>query len=654
MRFRELKLRKNPDCVVCGPNPTVTRLIDYEAFCGIGPQAAASTGGGVPEISVEELKPRCAIAATTSSSSTCASRTRSRSARFPAPSRSRSARCPQSLHRLSTADDIVVHCRSAREAPRPSGSCRRRASRKVAQPSRRHHRVGGANRSDDAQILTCPRLYSRLISAPNAYPRVSPARDAAERPPRVAQGADRSPDPDSRARSERSGLLVFATSSRCDSRRRQGSRRRGISFPMPGPVPQIDVVQLKQSWIAARSLCSSTSASRTSTRSRTFRARSRCRSSAAEEPREGPAGPRPRRLLPVGQPQRQRRAVPCGRWDTKRRSISPVASTRGRSGSTRLCESTEEATMRRVGMVLLVIGMAGFLLASSKRGGYDCGRGGAQVDLLELRAIARRTAGRTRAGCSWARRDRRRLRPAAREEELTPRNGRDAAARGPASPSRLTADDLYLFHEGSHLSLHDKLGRTRDGRRRAGASFAVWAPRGRGRLVMGEFNGWSKESHPSRLSESGVWEGFVPGIGKGAPYKYHVVSRHARLPRGQGRPLRLFPRSAAAHGLGRLGSRLRVGRRRMDGRARRAKLAGRADRDLRGARGLLEARGGREGLPVARISRARARARRLRPRDGLHARRAPAGHGASVLRVPGDTRRPAISRRRRGTALRRT
>src|SRR6058998_2263293 len=35
MRFRELKLRKNPDCVVCGPNPTVTRLIDYEAFCGI-------------------------------------------------------------------------------------------------------------------------------------------------------------------------------------------------------------------------------------------------------------------------------------------------------------------------------------------------------------------------------------------------------------------------------------------------------------------------------------------------------------------------------------------------------------------------------------------------------------------------------------------
>ena len=35
MKFKELKLRKNPDCAICGPNPTVTKLIDYEAFCGI-------------------------------------------------------------------------------------------------------------------------------------------------------------------------------------------------------------------------------------------------------------------------------------------------------------------------------------------------------------------------------------------------------------------------------------------------------------------------------------------------------------------------------------------------------------------------------------------------------------------------------------------
>ena len=37
MRFRELKLKKNPECPVCGENPTVTRLIDYQQFCGIAP-----------------------------------------------------------------------------------------------------------------------------------------------------------------------------------------------------------------------------------------------------------------------------------------------------------------------------------------------------------------------------------------------------------------------------------------------------------------------------------------------------------------------------------------------------------------------------------------------------------------------------------------
>ncbi len=74
MRFRELKLRKDPDCPVCGTNPTVTELIDYEQFCGVAPAAhaetpaaapagapassrASSTGpGGVPELTAAELK----------------------------------------------------------------------------------------------------------------------------------------------------------------------------------------------------------------------------------------------------------------------------------------------------------------------------------------------------------------------------------------------------------------------------------------------------------------------------------------------------------------------------------------------------------------------------------------------------------------------
>ena len=48
MKFRELKLRKDPDCPVCGTHPTVKELIDYEQFCGVGPAqvAAAEPAGG--------------------------------------------------------------------------------------------------------------------------------------------------------------------------------------------------------------------------------------------------------------------------------------------------------------------------------------------------------------------------------------------------------------------------------------------------------------------------------------------------------------------------------------------------------------------------------------------------------------------------------
>jgi adenylyltransferase/sulfurtransferase len=60
MKFRELKLRKNPDCVVCGKHPTVTKLIDYEEFCGLrGQEKPVTTNqASVPEITVEELKAR--------------------------------------------------------------------------------------------------------------------------------------------------------------------------------------------------------------------------------------------------------------------------------------------------------------------------------------------------------------------------------------------------------------------------------------------------------------------------------------------------------------------------------------------------------------------------------------------------------------------
>jgi adenylyltransferase/sulfurtransferase len=57
MKFRELKLRKNPDCPACGTHPTITKLIDYNEFCGIrGEEKPVETG--IPEMQVEELKRR--------------------------------------------------------------------------------------------------------------------------------------------------------------------------------------------------------------------------------------------------------------------------------------------------------------------------------------------------------------------------------------------------------------------------------------------------------------------------------------------------------------------------------------------------------------------------------------------------------------------
>ena len=90
----------------------------------------------------------------------------------------------------------------------------------------------------------------------------------------------------------------------------------------------------------------------------------------------------------------------------------------------------------------------------------------------------------------------------------------------------LSEEDLYLFNEGSHLRLYQKLGAhllTVNGL--SGTYFAVWAPNARQVSVIGDFNGWNRQSHPLReRGQSGIWEGFVSGVGRSALYKYHIVS----------------------------------------------------------------------------------------------------------------------------------
>jgi 1,4-alpha-glucan branching enzyme len=99
----------------------------------------------------------------------------------------------------------------------------------------------------------------------------------------------------------------------------------------------------------------------------------------------------------------------------------------------------------------------------------------------------------------------------------------------PQSPPSLFADlDLHLFNEGTHVRLYRKLGAHPgevDGR--AGTHFAVWAPSAEEVSVVGDFNGWSEHKDPlAPLASSGIWEGFVPDVGPGTLYKYHIRSRN--------------------------------------------------------------------------------------------------------------------------------
>ncbi|MEJ0005874.1 MAG: alpha-amylase family glycosyl hydrolase [Steroidobacteraceae bacterium] len=96
--------------------------------------------------------------------------------------------------------------------------------------------------------------------------------------------------------------------------------------------------------------------------------------------------------------------------------------------------------------------------------------------------------------------------------------------------SELTATDIYHFREGTFFRAYDKLGAhlmSVDGVE--GTRFAVWAPNADAVLVMGDFNGWNHDSHPMtvRADQSGIWEVFIPEVGKGSVYKYFVRSRYA-------------------------------------------------------------------------------------------------------------------------------
>ena len=95
-----------------------------------------------------------------------------------------------------------------------------------------------------------------------------------------------------------------------------------------------------------------------------------------------------------------------------------------------------------------------------------------------------------------------------------------------ASLSPLSDDDVYLFNEGTHSHLFEKLGaHPVDG----GTHFSVWAPNARHVSVVADWNGWDPRADPlSPRGSSGIWEGLIREAEQGALYKFQIVSRDGR------------------------------------------------------------------------------------------------------------------------------
>lgn len=109
--------------------------------------------------------------------------------------------------------------------------------------------------------------------------------------------------------------------------------------------------------------------------------------------------------------------------------------------------------------------------------------------------------------------------------------------------SLFTDFDINLFKAGKHFQLHEKLGaHLIEVNGVKGVYFAVWAPSARSVSVVGDFNYWIQGEHQLhvRWDESGIWEGFIPGIEQGAKYKYKIQSNNNDIITEKADPFALY------------------------------------------------------------------------------------------------------------------
>lgn len=95
----------------------------------------------------------------------------------------------------------------------------------------------------------------------------------------------------------------------------------------------------------------------------------------------------------------------------------------------------------------------------------------------------------------------------------------------------ITEVDRYLYNNGKHYQIYEKLGaHPKNYKGKNGMFFAVWAPHARKIGVVGDFNGWNPDANPMMpLYDSGIWEAFIPDVGIGELYKFAITTNSGKI-----------------------------------------------------------------------------------------------------------------------------